>query len=381
MENEIGQLAMEVNNLVMGLNNIAQEVNKLGISASSMYRKLDEIRAKYPNYNLDAEFKSRYDNGDTSIGPLGENMGKYEYLVRYSDPKTFEPVEPTKPPDTIISLNPTAETSEPQEPPKDIFSEKDSLKLAITKIPKRPGSLEEFIENFTIYNRLCCEHLVIEEWLKTLDYGSYQKCNIYPGAPSNIVAGLFQQGLICTIYPSPQLSELRNFPAFILKGINEFISILGHPNIYIRFYSACPEWEAEKGYIPGNHLIKIGVTQKPLSPNSSCTKHISAESWKTIAKRRAWGLKDIYNQLVTYITEKQNVWIYQYTQSCLVLSTTTRKTKERDMEILKGIYEEYASTQILLTRDTCLHYCDSFSKDEDHLCSLCNKESEDNGIL
>ena len=81
MENEIGQLAMEVNNLVMGLNNIAQEVNKLGISASSMYRKLDEIRAKYPNYNLDAEFKSRYDNGDTSIGPLGENMGKYEYLV------------------------------------------------------------------------------------------------------------------------------------------------------------------------------------------------------------------------------------------------------------------------------------------------------------
>lgn len=107
------------------------------------------------------------------------------------------------------------------------------------------------------------------------------------------------------------------------------------------------------------------------------------ESMSTILKRRPWGLRDIQNQLVHFILEKQCGWIYQYSQNCPVLSTTTKKTKEKDMEILKGISDKYAATQILLTKDTCLHYYDSFSKEEDHLYALCQNETEtqENDVL
>ena len=165
--------------------------------------------------------------------------------------------------------------------------------------------------------------------MKTLDYRVYQKCNIYLGAPSNIIARHFKQGLICTIYPSPQLTKLQKLPAFILKGIQEFISILGHSNIYIRFYSACPKWGTEDGYIPGNHLIKIGVTQKPLSPNNACTQHITTESMSTIPKKKSMGPQDIYNQLLNFILETK---VYGFTSTIKISQSSPqpqRRQKKR----------------------------------------------------
>lgn len=64
-------------------------------------------------------------------------------------------------------------------------------------------------------------------------------------------------------------------------------------------------------------------------------------------------------------------------------SPLPQRRQEKDMEILKGIFDEYAATQILLAKDTCLHYHDPFSKEDDNLCALCQNETQtqDNDVL
>ncbi|KAL2517708.1 Uncharacterized protein Adt_13955 [Abeliophyllum distichum] len=121
-------------------------------------------------------------------------------------------------------------------------------------------------------------------------------------------------------------------PARIKVAIEEFVRVTKPTNIYIRFFTAVPEWDDY--LIPVKNVIKIGLTRKLCDPNSQNTHDVTSdEILKIEAFRRAKGFKDQFDFLVDTMTKNKNIWIYPCEDS-IIFSNCTKKTRDQDWALL-----------------------------------------------
>ncbi|KAL2465229.1 Uncharacterized protein Adt_41080 [Abeliophyllum distichum] len=119
-----------------------------------------------------------------------------------------------------------------------------------------------------LFNLVACWLIEIDNkpWMKTLNYGKYNKVNFYLGAPPSWIRHMFDIRNILYLYPSQNLREIYMLPVRIKVAIKEFVRVTKLTNIYIRFFTAVPKWDDY--LIPVKNVIKIGLTRKLFDPNS-----------------------------------------------------------------------------------------------------------------
>lgn len=80
------------------------------------------------------------------------------------------------------------------------------------------------------------------------------------GCQKELVADLFNAGLVDTIYPSLRAEEMMFQPALhkaLMIYLEKSKMIAQQRNVFIRVFSSYPDWEDGKTF-PGYHLLKVG---------------------------------------------------------------------------------------------------------------------------
>ena len=242
-------------------------------------------------------------------------------------------------------------------------------------------SKNDFILAYVLFNLACCWFTSIGGWMKTLTYGTYNKVNLYPGAPTYWVRALYEMGNIICIYPSESLKEISLLPKEVVRAIERYCQVLKHKNIYIRFFSACPEWDNEEDrLLPVSHVIRIATTSKHLQPEKSEIHETTLEDVINMTTfRRAKGYKEQFEHIQKVIEENQNIWVYE-SQDHLIYSKAVAPTKQEDWHYLDIWCDHIFGGNASGTQKTKNELCKQFWRYPNHKCECCSNEEDGSPI-
>jgi hypothetical protein len=232
---------------------------------------------------------------------------------------------------------------------------------------------EDKKQTFIKYLKYLCSVKEISPSIKTVSQQYINKAIILKGANPKTVRGLYDQGLIQCIYPSPAVEELVYLPLQIVKAARTFLGITRAKQIYIRFYSTMPEF-VNGEVLKAEHIIKIGLTTTPIFGASEIQDFTDNLFEEIMTDRRAVAFKVMYAELRN--NYKENLWVYDSPDDnkVLIYSIAKNKQPEDKSHIIKSWYEILRKGKMDMSDETAQKYCHLMRFEEEHICTYCTKE-------
>ncbi|GLU12667.1 hypothetical protein SLE2022_293290 [Rubroshorea leprosula] len=193
------------------------------------------------------EVKQNFEQGDSSIGLLGESSGKFDYYVKYS-PLEISASQVEKP----AIQNAKSHNFQPD------YSGKKKKKAAIVDTLTKMTMSEEYLQE---YYRICkmAYSMRSTKNCHPIHEGIYPRINFIQGANSKAIKELFNYGFVNCIYLSKDNEEVSELPEVIHQGVKDFkTSVEAQGVVFVKIYYAALEWEKYQ-YFPSDHIVQIGI--------------------------------------------------------------------------------------------------------------------------
>ncbi|GLT94013.1 hypothetical protein SLE2022_117760 [Rubroshorea leprosula] len=198
------------------------------------------------------ELKENFEQGDPSVGLLGESSGKFDYYVKYS-PSEISASQAEK----LTIQNAESHNFQPD------YSRKKEKKVTINDILSKMIMSEEYLQE---YRRVCkmAYSMRSTENCHPIYEGIYPRINFMRGANPKAIKELFNYGFLNCIYLSKDNEEVSELPKVIRQGVKDFkTGTKAQGVVFVKIYSTTPEWEKSQ-YFPYHHIVQIGIQSKKI---------------------------------------------------------------------------------------------------------------------
>ncbi|GLT98841.1 hypothetical protein SLE2022_163180 [Rubroshorea leprosula] len=193
------------------------------------------------------ELKENFEQGDPSVGLLGESSRKFDYYVKYF-PTEISASQVEK----SAILNTESHNFRPD------YSGKKEKKAAIIDTLSKMTMSEEYLQEY----RRDCKMAYSMRSTKNchpIHEGIYPKINFMQGANPKAIKELFNYGFLNRIYLSKDNEEVSELPEVIRQRVKDFkTGTKAQGVVFVKIYSAAPEWEKSQ-FLPNHHIVKIGI--------------------------------------------------------------------------------------------------------------------------
>ncbi|XP_058745422.1 uncharacterized protein LOC131618178 [Vicia villosa] len=201
------------------------------------------------------------------------------------------------------------------------------------------------------------------------------KAIITPGASQLLTFNMFQFGLIECLYLSKNLEEINLFPYNFKESVQNFKkNIAGERNIYLKFYSAYPDFTTNQ---PAKHFVFIGVSNNQFPLRDDSKEEMYDDDHLNIILSNQ--LSSIFFQCQAIGKNSCMKVLYKAPNFLLLSKTSGKVLKDRDIHLLTSFeLPFYAFDKETMNYKSCVlkELCSSIKKSENHACERCFQEKD-----